>query len=147
MPTDTVLTPIVYRDVAGALEWLTATFGFAEHNRYGAPAGPVQGAQMRLGDAWIMLESAREGSASPALVGQAPQYVTVFVDGVDVHIARTRRRVRRSRKTSTRPPTANGNMVSRTRRGTGGASRSTSGTWIPRLGGDALRRSRIYAGW
>jgi len=59
VPTDAVLPHVVYADVAEALTWLTAAFGFVEHYRYGEPDGPVQDAQMHLGDAWIMLESAR----------------------------------------------------------------------------------------
>src|SRR6185312_4656208 len=40
VPCDTVLPHVVYQDVASALAWLTAVFGFAEHYRYGEP---VQG--------------------------------------------------------------------------------------------------------
>lgn len=90
VPTDTVLPHLVYRDVAAALAWLTATFGFIEHYRYGDPGGPVQGAQMHLRDAWIMLERARAGGASPAQLGHRTQSLTVFVDDVDAHLARAR---------------------------------------------------------
>jgi uncharacterized glyoxalase superfamily protein PhnB len=90
VPTDTVLPHIVYQDVARALEWLTRTFAFTEHYRYGEPDGPAQGAQMHLGDAWIQLASAREGRASPAQRGYGTQSVTVFVDDVDEHYARAR---------------------------------------------------------
>ena len=58
VPTDTVLPHIFYRDVVDALDWLTKVFGFSEHYRYGEP---VSGAQMHLGDAWIMLKGVREG--------------------------------------------------------------------------------------
>jgi uncharacterized glyoxalase superfamily protein PhnB len=87
VPTNTILSHVVYQDVAGALAWLTATFGFTEHYRYG---DPVQGAQMHLGDAWIMLASARPGSASPAQVGHRTQSLTVFVDDVDAHFERAK---------------------------------------------------------
>ncbi len=90
VPTDTVLPHIIYQDVAEALAWLTTTFGFTEHYRYGEPGGPVQGAQMRLGDAWIMLESARAGGESPAQLGHRTQYLTVFVDDVDAHFDKAR---------------------------------------------------------
>lgn len=85
VPPDAVLPHIVYQDVAAALAWLTTAFGFAEHYRYGGSDGPVQGAQMHLGDAWIMLERAREGRASPAQHGHGTQSLTVFVDDVDAH--------------------------------------------------------------
>jgi uncharacterized glyoxalase superfamily protein PhnB len=35
IPTNTVLPHIFYKDVAKAVEWLTSTFGFIEHYRYG----------------------------------------------------------------------------------------------------------------
>jgi len=87
VPVDTVLPHIVYRNVADAIAWLTKTFGFTEHYRYGDPA---QGAQMHLGEAWIMLKSARPGSAVPAQLGCGTQDLTVFVDDVDAHFQRSR---------------------------------------------------------
>ena len=42
VPTDTLLPHIVYRDVPEALAWLTATFRFREHYRYGS--NKVEGA-------------------------------------------------------------------------------------------------------
>ena len=90
VPTDTVLPHIVYRDVADALAWLTKTFGFTEHYRYGEPGGPISGAQMYLGDAWIMVTTARAWSASPAQLGYGTQSLTVFVDDVDGHFQRSK---------------------------------------------------------
>ena len=60
VPTDIVLPYVVYQNVSEAIKWLTETFGFSEHYRYGNPEEP-NGAQMHLGEAWIMLESARAG--------------------------------------------------------------------------------------
>lgn len=57
MPVNTVLPHLVYRDVEEAIAWLTKTFGFAEHYRYGEPGGPASGAQMHLGNAWIMMRN------------------------------------------------------------------------------------------
>jgi uncharacterized glyoxalase superfamily protein PhnB len=76
--------------VADALAWLTKAFGFVEHYRFGEPGGRVNGAQMHLGDAWIMLNSARAGSASPAQAGHQTQSLTVFVDDVDAHFERAK---------------------------------------------------------
>lgn len=90
VPADSILSHIVYQDVARAIAWLTATFGFAEHYRYGEPAGPVSGAQMHLGDAWIMLRTTRVGSASPVQAGHWTQSLTVFVDDVDAHFERAK---------------------------------------------------------
>jgi len=87
VPADFILPHIVYQDVAGAIDWLTRTFGFTEHYRYGDPA---QGAQMHLGEAWIMLRIARKGETSPAQAGLATQSLTVFVEDVDAHFKRTK---------------------------------------------------------
>jgi PhnB protein len=65
-------------------------FGFSEHYRYGEPGGPVSGAQMHLGDAWIMLQRARPGSATPAQHGYATQSLTVFVEDLDSHFQKAR---------------------------------------------------------
>jgi uncharacterized glyoxalase superfamily protein PhnB len=87
---DVILPHLTYQNVAEALVWLTRVFGFTEHYRYGEPGGEVNGAQMHFGDAWIMLHSAREGSASPAHAGCQTQSLTVFVDDVDAHFARSK---------------------------------------------------------
>ncbi len=85
VPADVVLPHLTYQNVADALAWLTRAFGFAEHYRFGEPGGRVNGAQMHLGDAWIMLNSARPGRVSPAQAGHQTQSLTVFVEDVDAH--------------------------------------------------------------
>jgi len=90
VPTDTVLPHVVYRDVAAAIAWLTKTFGFTEHYRYGELRGPVSGAQLHLGNAWIMVNRARAGSGSPAQLGFRTQSLTVFVEDVDAHFQRAK---------------------------------------------------------
>ena len=89
VPCETVLPHIYYRNIEQALNWLTLNFGFTEHYRYGTP---VSGAQIYLGRAVIMLASAtaRPGRTTPSQFGHATQCVTVFVDDVDAHYARTR---------------------------------------------------------
>lgn len=90
VPSDTVLPHITYANVAGAMAWLSRTFGFAEHYRYGDEDGQPSGAQMHLGDAWIMLNSAQTGAATPAQLGHGTQSLTVFVNDVDAHFERAR---------------------------------------------------------
>ncbi len=85
VPADIVLPHVFYQDVAEAIAWLTKTFGFIEHYRYGDPSGPISGAQMHLGDAWIMVNRARAGGKSPAQLGYGTQSLTVFVEDVDAH--------------------------------------------------------------
>src|ERR1700722_19840940 len=86
LPTDTVLPHVMYQDIANAIAWLTRVFGFREHYRYGEP---VSGAQMYAANACIMLKSAR-GHATPAQLGYGTQSLTIFVDDVDEHFARTK---------------------------------------------------------
>ncbi len=87
VPVDTVLPHLCYTDVPAAIDWLSATFGFAEHFHYGEPA---QGAQLRLGNAWIMVNGPRPGRQSPAVLGSGTQSLTIFVRDVAAHHALSR---------------------------------------------------------
>jgi uncharacterized glyoxalase superfamily protein PhnB len=89
VPADTILPHLIYTNVAEALAWLTRTFGFTESFRYGPPTEP-QGAQMYLGNAYIMLGSTRPGRSTPAQAGCRTQYLSVFVEVVDGHYERTK---------------------------------------------------------
>jgi uncharacterized glyoxalase superfamily protein PhnB len=87
VPTDTLLPHIFYRDLSKAILWLTNTFGFREHYRYG---DPVSGAQMHLGKAVIMLKQARSGIQSPTQLGYGTQSLTIFVDDVEAHFRKAK---------------------------------------------------------
>lgn len=105
VPASTVLPHITYGNVAAASAWLIDAFGFAEHYRYGPPAAP-SGAQLYLGDAWVMLDAADPGNGgagaggagvgggvgrkTPAELGYATQSLTVFVVDVDEHYQRAK---------------------------------------------------------
>jgi uncharacterized glyoxalase superfamily protein PhnB len=89
VPANTVLPHITYRNVAEASDWLTAVFGFTEHYRNG-PVGAPSGAQMYLGDAWVMLDAPDAGEKTPAELGYGTQSLTVFVADVDAHYDRAR---------------------------------------------------------
>ena len=82
VPVDTVLPHLYYERVDEAINWLRKVFGFFEYFRYG---DPVQGAQMYLGDAWIMVGGTRPDRSSPNQVGAGTQSLTVFVGNVDRH--------------------------------------------------------------
>jgi uncharacterized glyoxalase superfamily protein PhnB len=91
VPADILLSHLVYQDLEKAIAWLTRAFGFVEHYRYGGgPEGPPSGAQMRLGEAWIMVRGTREGSGSPAQLGGWTQSLTVFVEDVERHYQRAK---------------------------------------------------------
>src|SRR5262245_31677139 len=102
VPANVILPHITYQNVADALAWLKRTFGFTEHYRYGESNERVEGAQMRLGDAWIMLNTARPGRASPAQLGSQTQSLTVFVVNVDAHFEHAKIRRRQDRGGSAR---------------------------------------------
>lgn len=87
VPANTVFPHVIYEDVVEAIAWLTRTFGFIEHFRYG---NPVDGAQMHLGPAWIMLHSMRPGRSTPVKLGAGTQSLTIFVEEVHEHFQRTR---------------------------------------------------------
>jgi uncharacterized glyoxalase superfamily protein PhnB len=87
VPADLVLPHINYRNLLDASAWLNRVFGFKEAFRYG---DPVSGMQMRLGDAYIMIRTARPESLTPAQLGYGTQSVTVFVEDVDGHYATAR---------------------------------------------------------
>jgi len=87
VPPDTVLPHVRYRDVEEAIAWLSKTFDFSEHYRYG---NPTSGAQVHLGKAWIMLKRAQEGSASPSKLGFGTQSLTVFVDDLEAHFQKAK---------------------------------------------------------
>jgi uncharacterized glyoxalase superfamily protein PhnB len=68
VPTNVVLPHVIYRNLSEAIAWLTHVFGFTEHFRYGDPASPA-GAQMRAGQAWVMVRNARGEEHTPAELG------------------------------------------------------------------------------
>lgn len=87
VPPDTVLPHVMYQDLIGAIAWLSKAFGFREHYRYGEPPS---GAQLHLGNAWIMAKQGQQGSASPAKLGYGTQSLTVFVDDVEAHFQKAK---------------------------------------------------------
>jgi uncharacterized glyoxalase superfamily protein PhnB len=87
VPVNTVLPHIVCRDLPAAILWLTEKLDFIEHYRYGEP---VQGAQLRLGDAYVMVRTARSGSASPSQSGAWTQSVTIYLPDVNSYYQKLR---------------------------------------------------------
>ncbi len=87
VPADIVLPHIVYSDLPRAIEWLTRVFGFVEHFHYG---DPISGAQLHLGNAWIMASATRESLQSPAELGAGTQCLTIFLEEVEAHFARAK---------------------------------------------------------
>ena len=88
VPADVILPHVTYHDLDAAIIWLQRVFGFTEHYRYGG--GEVQGAQLHLGGAWIMVNRARPGRSSPAHTGSETQSLTIFIEDVDAHFEKTK---------------------------------------------------------
>jgi uncharacterized glyoxalase superfamily protein PhnB len=88
VPVDSILPHVTYKDLPRALEWLTRTFGFVEHYRWG---DPVSGAQLRHGHAWLMINAIKSPlQITPAELGYGTQSLTIFVEDVENHYAHTR---------------------------------------------------------
>lgn len=87
VPVDTVLPHVTYKRLPEAMDWLSRTFGFVEQYRYGDPAS---GAQVRLGNAFIMVRTARGDFRSPAELGFGNQSLTIFVEDVELHFERSK---------------------------------------------------------
>ena len=87
LPIDTVLPHLFYRELEQAIAWLARAFGFVEHFRYG---DPISGAQMRAGNAWIMLKQLSPNAQTPSELGYGTQSLTLFIDEVEAHSERAR---------------------------------------------------------
>lgn len=87
VPTDTLIAHVGYRDLEQAIAWLHRAFNFVEHFRYGEPIG---GAQVRAGNAWIMLKALTPEARTPRELGYGTQSLTIFVDDVEAHCERAR---------------------------------------------------------
>jgi PhnB protein len=85
------ITPyLLYEDVAAAVQWLSAAFGFRERLRYVEPEGTVTHAEIELDGAAVMLGDPGPEYRSPKRLGAVTSQVHVYVDDVDAHFARAR---------------------------------------------------------
>jgi PhnB protein len=83
------ITPyLLYRDAGAALTWLTKAFGLRTSAQPHRDAGGrVTHAEMKLGDALLMLGSPGPDFNGPKLIGHATQNLYVDVANVDRHYA------------------------------------------------------------
>jgi uncharacterized glyoxalase superfamily protein PhnB len=82
-----------YRDAPAAIEWLEKAFGFEKHFIVPNPEGGIAHAELRLGNGFVMLGSARNDEFNwqpPQRGGQVTQSVYVVVEDVDAHRDRAR---------------------------------------------------------
>ena len=87
LPMHTVLPHVMYGDVVEAIAWLSHAFGFVEHYRYG---DPVSGAQVKAGNAWIMLKQIQDEEQTPKQLGFGTQSLTIFIDGLEAHFEKAK---------------------------------------------------------
>ncbi len=86
----TRITPyLLYEDVAGMLDWLSATFGFRERMRMPGPDGKIIHAELELADGVLMLGCPGPEYRNPKHVGHVTQTLYVYVDDVDKHYEHT----------------------------------------------------------
>jgi uncharacterized glyoxalase superfamily protein PhnB len=87
------ITPyLYYEDVAAALEWLAAAFGFRECGpKMTDPDGTVRHASMELDDALIMLGHPGPEYRNPNHLSAATQCLYVRVNDVNDHFERAKK--------------------------------------------------------
>lgn len=89
MAAQAVIPYLLYEDGEAAVRFLTEAFGFEKGDHYmTGDDGRLNHADLRLGDASIMLGVPPGGGTSPKAVGGATVLICVFVDDVDAHYAR-----------------------------------------------------------
>lgn len=82
----TSVTPyLIVRDAARAIEFYKDVFGATETLRLSDPAGKVNHAELRIGNAAVMLaeEMAEMGYRGPIAVGGTPVSLLLYVEDVD----------------------------------------------------------------
>jgi PhnB protein len=85
------ITPyLLYKDVAAAIDWLSAAFGFEERLRYADENGTVTHAELTLGEGEIFLGYPGQGFRNPKELGAFSDLTHVYVDDVDAHFERAR---------------------------------------------------------
>ncbi len=88
-----IIPCLQYRDGHGAIAWLERAFGFVKHVAYDGEDGQVAHAELRLGEAFIMLGSNENpvfNWKSPRDAGYVTQSVYIVVEDPDALCRRAR---------------------------------------------------------
>ena len=88
-PAAHVVPILIYGDVAKAVDWLCAAFGFQERLRAPDSNGVINHAQLNVGDGAIMVGRSR-GPIKPLEARDVRQYVLVDVQDADAHCERAK---------------------------------------------------------
>ena len=89
-PAPSIMPVLVYRNVADAIDWLSKAFGLQEYYRHTERDGFVSNAQMRHGDAWILLGGSRKEYQARHPERRAAQSVMIFVEDAEAHYRRAK---------------------------------------------------------
>jgi len=83
---------LIYRDTVKAVSFLERAFGFEVRTRIAGADGQLLHTELLLGDAVIMVGHASSSPRweSPRSVGKTTQFLYVFVEDLDAHLARAR---------------------------------------------------------
>lgn len=68
----------LYRDPAAATAWLVDAFGFTVVNQFGPGDGTLDHAELRLGDAVVMVQRAADGQSAAPVVGSSTSRAPVL---------------------------------------------------------------------
>ena len=85
-----IIPYLLYKDCDAALTWLARAFGFEELLRYTGAEGYVNHAEMKLGEARILMGDPGEQYRNPRELGQDTVGLYVYVDDVDAHFERAK---------------------------------------------------------
>jgi PhnB protein len=85
------ITPyLLYEDVAAALDWLSAAFGFEERLRFDGADGYVNHAEMSFRGGSIMMGDPGPDYRNPKRLGGRTSQLYVYVDDLDAHYERAK---------------------------------------------------------
>lgn len=85
---ENIIPVLRVRDPAAAIRFLVEAFGFRDHEVTRGKDGAIEHAELRIGDAFVMLGPVKPGGPVRAAPGGACLYVVV--DDPDAHCARAR---------------------------------------------------------
>jgi uncharacterized glyoxalase superfamily protein PhnB len=86
------ITPyLLYRDVGGAMKFLSKAFGFKKLEAMKGDDGVIQHAAIQFGDGLIMLGYPGKKYKNPRKLGHVTQSLYVMVDNVDAHYKKAKK--------------------------------------------------------
>jgi uncharacterized glyoxalase superfamily protein PhnB len=86
------ITPyLLYRDVGGALKFLSKAFGFKKLDSMKGKDGVIQHAAMQFGDGLVMLGYPGKKYRNPRKLGHVTQSLYIMVDDVDDHYKKAKK--------------------------------------------------------